>query len=535
MKRISLALAAIAVLTLGGPAAQAKQYIVKYRGDAGYEYLQGLNMKTMDRHAKGHLLKVDIPERVGTEVLVQLFSNPNVEYVVPNFQLRAYLNPVNLNMNSLRSQWAVEKVQAEKAWQRAGNKGSKKIVVAVIDTGADYNHPALKPNMVQGFNFKDNNSDPMDKTSFQNPGHGTHCSGIIGATGLADGGTVGLSPDVSIMPLRFLDENGSGDLMDSVKAIDYAVSKNVSVISASWGAAVKRSEAQPLIEAIDRAGKAGIPFVVAAANDGKNNDDNEYYPTNAGTDNTIAVAATGSSDQKPSWSNFGRAKVAVASPGENIISTLPNGNYGELSGTSMATPLVAGLVALIRAQDPKLTPLEIRSLLEASGDKVNVEVACDCRVNAFTAIDMVKGRKMYVSPNAGTINKGETVRMSAVYGQPPLTFTSSNPSVASVDANGILTGVAEGDVTISVKDGRGQTATSYKIYVGIPQSNGGGGGGGGGLPDPGNPGGGGGGGSPFPDPNNPGGGGGGAGQCPLDPQTCQAICQMQPDLPFCQH
>lgn len=520
MKRISWALKGLSILTAltAMQSANAAEYIVKYRNHTAGAVLSTMsagNMQVMDIHDQGQLVKVNLPEKNKIAGLVRLFSDTNVEYVVPNIRLHSFLAPVNLTPKALRSQWAIAKVQAEKAWQRAGNKGNRNIVVAVIDTGTDYRHSALAPNMVQGYDFKEKDSDPMDKTSYQNPGHGTHCAGIVGATGLKDGGTIGLSPEVSIMPLRFLDENGGGDLMDGIKAIDYAIEKNVSVISASWGAKVGKSEAQPLIEAVERAGKAGIPFVVAAANDGANNDTTEYYPTNAGTDNTISVAASGSSDDKPSWSNYGRAKVYVSAPGDGILSTLPSEKYGELSGTSMATPLVAGLVALLRAQNPNLNPLELRSLLQASGDKVGISVACDCRVNAFTAVDMVLNKTMYVSPYAITLAKGETKPFTAVFGQAPFKFASSNTGVATIDANGVLSAVAEGDTTVSITDATGKTASSYKIYVGQPQNSGGGGGG-----NPGNPG-------------DPGDGGGGA--CPIgDESTCQIICQIMPDAPWCQ-
>lgn len=514
MKRISWALRGL--VTIGALVAvqntNAAEYIVKYRSTALFSSLNLTQMQVMDTHSSANLLKVNIPESSKMDSMLKLYSNPNVEYVVPNIRLRSFLQPVNMNPTALRSQWAVAKVQAEQAWQRAGNKGNRSVVVAVIDTGADYRHSALAPNMVPGYDFKEKDSDPMDKTSFQNPGHGTHCAGVVGATGLQDGGTIGLAPEVSIMPLRFLDENGGGDLMDGIKAIDYAIEKGVTVISASWGAKVSRSQAAPLIEAVERAGKAGIPFVVAAANDGQNNDKAEYYPTNAGTDNTISVAASNSSDAKPSWSNYGKANVHVSAPGENIVSTLPGNKYGDLSGTSMATPLVAGLVALLKSQDPALTPLQLRSLLQASGDKVGIAVACDCRVNAFTAVDTILAKKMFVSPNALTMAKGSTRAFEAVYGQAPFQFASSNTAVGTIDASGVMTAVAEGETTISITDAAGKTASSYKIYVGQPQSNPG---------NPGNPG----------DPGNPGGD---PGQCPIgDASMCEIICQIMPDAPFC--
>lgn len=495
--------------------AGAAEYLVKYRNPNTMMTFSAYKMQVLDQHSAGQLIKVNISNSNTAETLINLYSNANVEYVVPNAKMKAFSAPFDgaalkqqFEGSALKQQWAIAKVQAEKAWQRAGNKGSKNVVVAVIDTGVDYNHKSLSPNMIPGYDFAKNDSDPMDQTSSANPGHGTHCAGAVGATGLVEGGVVGLSPELSMMPIRFLDENGSGDLNNGVKSIDYAIEKKVHVISASWGAAIPKAQAMPLIEAIQRAEKAGIVFVAAASNDGKNNDTFEVYPAKAGTSNTIAVAASNSTDGKPYWSNYGKATVDLSSPGDAIMSTLPKDTYGNLSGTSMATPLVAGLVALVKAQDPNLTPAEIKSLLQATGAKVQIETACDCRVDAFNAVDTILSKKMFVHPNAATLAVGGKQTFSGVYGEAPFTFESSNTQVASISASGELTALANGDTTVTVKDSKGQSASSYKIYVGQSASN-----------------------PPGDDPANPPPG---DGECPLGDQAlCDILCQIQPDLPFC--
>jgi len=495
--------------------ANAAEYLVKIRNPyAISNFSSTSDYEIMDYHAPGQLMKVYIPENKKTKAVINILSNPNVEYMVPNFKLRAFNAPVDIQ--NLREQYALAKVRAQDAWNKAGNRGSKKVVVAVIDTGVDYRHGDLSPNMIPGYDFAGRDNDPMDETSAQNPGHGTHCAGIIGAAGVVNNGVVGLSPEVSIMPLRFLDKNGGGDLNNGIRAIDYAIEKKVDVISASWGATVPRSTAAPLIEAVKRAEAAGIVFVVAAANDGKNNDRTDVFPANANLSNTISVAASNANDTKPSWSNFGRAMVHVAAPGDAIVSTLPNNRYGNLSGTSMATPLVAGLVALIKAQNPQLNPSEIRSLIQATGAKVSIQTACDCRIDAFEAINTVIDKKMFVHPNAATIAKGETLSFTGVFGQPPFKFASSNPSVGSINDQGVLTAQSEGETTVTVTDSRGVSATSYKIYVGKASAS---------QPPPGN------------NPGNPGDPGdpGAPGECPLgDPMICEVACQIIPNLPWCQ-
>jgi thermitase len=481
----------------------AKEYLVKYQSNNAFAAMMNFSstgdITVLSNHTRGQLVTVDIAPQNEVEILAQLMSNPSIEYVVPNIKLHTFAAPVDTM--ALKSQWAIAKVQVEKAWERAGNKGSKNVVVAVIDTGVDSAHESLAKNVIAGYDFADNDNDPMDETGGQNPGHGTHCAGVIGATGLVDGGTVGMSPEVSIMPLRFLDKNGSGDLDKAVKAIDYAVEHGVQVISASWGATVSRATAAPLLEAIKRADDKGIIFVAAAANDGKNNDSTNVFPANSGFPNSITVAASGPNDEKPYWSNFGTANVHLASPGVKIMSTLPKNKYGELDGTSMATPLVAGLVALVKAQDPTLTGAQIRALLQTTGAQVKIQTACNCRVDAFAAVDAVKSQKMTVVPAAATLATGGTLNLSVLYGQAPFKFVSSNPAVASVSETGTLTAAGNGITRVSVTDAAGKVASTLDIHVGANGT----------------------------DPKPPG-------DCPLGSQKlCDIICKVKPELPFCQN
>ncbi|MFN7903887.1 MAG: S8 family serine peptidase, partial [Pseudobdellovibrionaceae bacterium] len=295
---------------------------------------------------------------------------------------------------------------------------------------------------------------------------------------------------------------------------DYAIEKKVNVISASWGAAIPATQAQPLLEAIKRADDAGIIFVAAAANDGKDNDKTSYYPTNNGMPNSISVAASGSGDAKPKWSNFGKANVHVAAPGEGIMSTLPGNKYGNLSGTSMATPLVSGLVAFLKSQDPTLTGAQIRALLQSTGAKVSIETACNCRVDAFEAVDALLSKKMYLVPSAATLKADESVTLQVMNGKAPYSFASSSDAI-TVDQAGVMKAVGKGTATITVKDADGVTFTSLDIVAGNASS----------TPNPGNPN------PPGTPPSQPGP----PGECPLgDQATCDMICLLDPTLPFCQ-
>ena len=515
LKTTALSLA----ILLAAQLVNAGEFLVKYKNTAALNKIAsmqteafGLEMKSI--HRPGNLVRVAIPKNQEAKTIASLYGDKNVEYVVPNFKLHSFEAP--LDPVALKEQYALTKVNAQQAWTRAGNKGSRNVLLAVIDTGADYKHKNLAANMVQGHDFRDNDEDPMDLTSAQNPGHGTHCSGIIGATGVVEGGTSGISPEVSIMPLRFLGADGSGSLEGGIAAIDYAIEHKVQVISASWGASVPLSTAKPLVEAIDRAEKAGIIFVTAAANDGKNNDTTDVYPANAGLPNMITVAASGATDAKPSWSNYGKARVSLAAPGENIMSTVPGDKYSNMSGTSMATPLVAGLVAFLKAQDPTLTGIEIKALLQTTGAKVSIETACNCRVDAFAAVDTLLAKKAWLAPAAATLDEKATVQFAMKNAGGSVRFESSNPAVLSIDANGLATAVAKGTVTVKATDASGVSAQSLAINVGAGASQ---------PPsqpptDPGQP------------PTEPPGGG--DGECPIgDKATCDMICQIMPTAPWC--
>lgn len=508
--------AAIGLIALAGSSAQAQEkiageYLVKYKTNSFATMLSLKStpaLQVMDHNTDGQIMKIKVNPAQEAYALAQLLRNSNVEYIVPNIRLRAFLHSQSEvgALVTLQEQYANKITRVEEAWAKAGNKGSKKVVVAVIDTGVDYRHDALKTQAVPGYDFAQNDSDPMDFTSAQNPGHGTHCAGSVGANGLVEGGIQGASGEVSIMPIRFLDEKGGGDLNNGIKSIDHAIKNGASVISASWGATVPRAQAQPLIDAVQRASDAGVIMVMAAANDGRNNDTTEVFPTNAQFDNTISVSASGPKDEKPSWSNYGRANVHIAAPGLDIISTIPNNKYTRLSGTSMATPLVAGVVAFLKAQDPSLSGREIRALMQLTGAKAQIEVACNCRVDMLTATETVLAKKLFISPAAATMKTGDTKQFFGTYAKGSVSFEVADTNVGEIDSSGKFTAKADGETTVTVTDASGATSTSLGIRVAnIP--------GGGG-------------------PGNPPGGGG---DCPLgDQMMCDIICGIAPELPFCQ-
>lgn len=296
-------------------------------------------------------------------------------------------------------------VCATRAW--AKTKGTRKIVVAVIDTGVDYNHQDLHNNIWtrpaslapytdaelgafddrHGFDAADNDGDPMDDN-----GHGTHCAGIIGAEGDNNDGIAGVNWQVEIMGLKFLSRNGSGTTKDAIECINYVVARkkagvNVRIISASWGST---AHSRALGDAIKRAGEEGILFVAAAGNSSTDNDRQPHYPSNYQHPNVVSVAALTRLDVLARFSNYGAKTVHIAAPGAEIMSTWPRNEYEEHSGTSMATPVVSGVAALILSVSPDLSVTDLRQRLLESVDKLpslDGKVSSGGRVNAARAVN----------------------------------------------------------------------------------------------------------------------------------------------------
>lgn len=500
----------------------ADEYIVKVKGNQISHTVSALkvdaNIKVNSAYPKGRLLQITIAnDAKKASSIAKLLDRNDVEYVVPNIKMHSFAIP---NDPQISKQWSLTKINAEAAWKLS--IGSKKVVVAVIDTGIDTSHEDLQSNLwvntkevagdgkdnddngyiddVNGWDFLGNDNNPMDETGAQNPGHGSHCAGIVGAVGNNEKGISGMNQVVSLMPLRFLGADGSGDLMNAIKAIDYAIANGAQVISASFGATVPEAGAKPLIEAIDRAAAKGVIMVAAAANDGKNNDQVSVYPANA--KNLISVAASDSDDKKPSWSNYGQKKVHLASPGKDILSTLPKNKYGNLSGTSMATPLVAGLVADMLSLDPNLTLDQTRALLQTTGVPVEVKTACDCRIDAGKAVEAALNKRLTPVPAAATLNVGDKLQFSAYGGKGPFTFTSSNAAIATMSESGELSAVAKGSVTVTVKDADEASSTSKMIWISETSA----------TPPP-----------------------GGDGECPFeDPMICAITCMIMPNMPWCE-
>lgn len=274
----------------------------------------------------------------------------------------------------LAKAYGLSKIGATIAWE--SHKGSKDFVVAVIDTGVDYNHQDLSFNMwrnpnpsdkndVVGFDFVHNDGLPFDDNE-----HGTHTSGTVGAVGGNGVGVSGVNQRVSIMGLKFLSGEGSGTTADAIRAIDYAINHGAKVLSNSWGGGYDPDN-QALYDAIVRAMNKDVLFVAAAGNDGADNDGSKAsYPAAFKVENLIAVAASDDKDGLAFFSNYGATTVHLAAPGVNVYSTTPGNKYASHSGTSMACPHVAGAAALLWSKHPDWNFKQVKAALLNSVDVI---------------------------------------------------------------------------------------------------------------------------------------------------------------------
>ena len=357
------------------------EYLVKLK-DSKTLLNKSLNIQSTFELSFGNFSVVNI----NPNQLSQLKSYDEVEYIEPN----QVFSVDTIKDTHYKKQWGLKNtgansgniffpgkkgmdINVEKAWTIT--TGSKEVKIAVIDTGVDYKHEDLKENIminkselngqegvdddgngyvddIHGYDFANNDNDPMD-----GHGHGTHCAGVIGATH-NDIGIRGVMSKVEILPIQFLTASGKGTLEGAIKAIDYAISRGVNIMSNSWGGG---EPSKALIEAIARAEKAGILFVAAAGNSNNDNDIKPTAPANTQIDNVISVGAMNGKAKRANFSNYGKKTVHVFAPGVNIYSTVQNNKYKKMSGTSMACPFIAGVAGLILANEPNLTYKEVKS------------------------------------------------------------------------------------------------------------------------------------------------------------------------------
>lgn len=460
-------------LVNGYPVA-ANRVLVRYRADAGASVRAAFAARAGAVEVKGlagptdRMYLIDTYGDRSVERLVRELSNdPNVQYVQPDHIVRATAVPNDPSFSGL---WGLSNtgqtiagqagtvgvdIGAAGAWDFT--KGSSSIVVGVVDTGVDYNHPDLVGNVWSApsaftvtfggqtlscaagsrglrSGFGGASCNPMDDQTGTSCSagvcfygkHGTHVSGTIGARGNNGQGVTGVNWTTSIIGLKFLDFAGNGYTSDAINVLEGAIQikqkglANIRVLNNSWGG----GGTDPAVnDIIAKANANGILFVSAAGNANSNNDTSPVIPGSIVAANTINVAASDNRDARASFSNYGRTTVHLSAPGVGILSTVGNGGqtYFGYNGTSMASPHVAGAAALVMAACPGLDIAGVKAALlnnvDATGAMSTITIAGG-RLNVRKAIASCSG-PFYVSgsPSVRNIGPGKSTTYTVTLGR----------------------------------------------------------------------------------------------------------------------
>lgn len=479
----SLALMSVAVFLTGAAALAAMPGTVKGK-EAEHEpeelivkYRTGTEARRDEVHKRhgSHRMKEypnfemeRVKVRPGTtlaEAISEFESDPDVLYAEPNYRVHTMAVPTDPSYSQL---WGMEKIRASAAWD--ATTGSANVVVAVIDSGIDVNHPDLKANLwvnqlelngrpgvdddgngiiddIYGYNAITGSADLTDDV-----GHGTHVAGTIGAVGNNGIGVAGVNWNVRIMACKFIGPTG-GNEADAISCLHYVADQkrrgvNIVATSNSWGGG---PYSRALSDAIDA--QRDILFIAAAGNDGTNSDTTPTYPACYDLPNVVSVAASTPTDTLATFSQYGRHAVHVAAPGTTIYSTSPGNTYATHSGTSMATPHVSGLAALIKAARPTADWREIKNLLLSGGAPVpvlNTQTVTGRRIDAFGSLTCLDSRVFSALHFPAPTNPGAPATLSALSincGAPlgPVTVTLSGGEVIMLHDDGIPPDQAAGD------------------------------------------------------------------------------------------
>lgn len=393
--------------------------------------------------------RIRIPDGLSVQEAIEKYRrDPAVDHVQPNY-LYHFRSISSANDPFFSNQWGFQNTGQEinsiigtqdadidvtEAWEVT--TGSTDVIVAVIDSGIAYNHPDLSENIwmntgeiagdgidndgngyiddIRGWDFYDNDNDPMDKLT---NAHGTHIAGVIGAIGNNGVGIAGINWEVSLMALKISSDQGTfGDTYIIEDAIDYAIQNGAHIINASWGGAEHND--QILYDAIQTAGNNGLLFMSATGNAGEDADMKHSYPDGFDLANIVAVTASDQNDDLATIniagaifsSNYGFTSVDVAAPGVNIFSTSAT-DYDAISGTSIANAFVSGLAALVLSEDPDLTVLQLKEILINAVDKtpgLQSKIVSEGRINAIKALGLLSAIGYSPQQISFTATKGDS-------------------------------------------------------------------------------------------------------------------------------
>ncbi|MEX2211115.1 MAG: S8 family serine peptidase [Gaiellaceae bacterium] len=431
-----------------------------------------------------HVVKVkagkDLDER-----LAEYRSRSDVLFAEPNYLAHASALGAPADP-SYSQQWALPKIQALDGWSlypgAYGTSGGP--TIAVVDTGVQSTHPDLagQVDTANAANCVNSSSTCASASGLDDEGHGTHVAGIAAAATNNGTGVAGTAFSSLVMPVKALDSGGSGTYAAIANGILWASGRGARVINLSLGG---YSYSATLCDAVAQATAAGALVVAAAGNEGTSK---TIYP--AGCPGAVGVAATSQTDGSPSWSNYGAPDVFVSAPGVSIYSTYPTSSYASLSGTSMATPFVAGLSALLFGQVPSRTPADVKVVLASTADKVGGVTygstdpygTCGCsfhpwygygRINLYRALGAAgpaqPGYSLAVTPASRTVTAGAGTTYSV-----DITPSGGFAETVSLTVAGLPSGASasfspnptSSSSTLSVATSAATPAGTYPLTIG---------------------------------------------------------------------
>lgn len=446
---------------LNNPAFVPGEVLVKFKGEVMSQSTQrrlaGVKGRVAQTVPAIDVARVEVPAGQELAAVEALRKADDVAFVEPNYLVWALDNP---NDPGFGSQWGYTKAQFPTAWDVTQGNGN--ITVAVIDSGIDLDHPDFNcavstgaSKLTAGYNFVSSNNNPDDDN-----GHGTHVAGTVGACTNNGTGVAGSAPNVRLMPLKVLNSSGSGSYSSVADAIVYAADNGAKIINLSLGGPAYSTF---LADAVDYAHAKGVLLIAASGN----SNTELYYPS--AFSRVMAVGSTGSNDTRSSYSNYG-ADLDVVAPGEFIYSTVPEG-YSYLSGTSMASPHVAGLAALVWSAEPGLTNSGVRQLIRDTADDIGFAGQDDFygygRINAWQALEdfatvqvqyasggAINGSITFFVDDVSTAAASSTIRVSKATTEDIVWNAALSPdepwiSVSS-SGSGVTAAVAYGDYNLEV-------------------------------------------------------------------------------------
>lgn len=425
-KLCSTVLASLLVLSSAPQLADAssdngkERVIVVFKNSAKKNPLSIQGLEVRQQYANIPAAALEVPKAA----LAGLKNNPNIAHVELD---------QTVQIENQTQDWGIAKLKAPAAWQ-SGFTG-KGVKISVVDTGISQ-HPDLT--ISGGASFSSVTSSYADDN-----GHGTHVAGIIAARNNSIG-TVGIAHEASIYAVKALEANGSGSLSSIIAGIDWSISNQMDIINLSLGTT---SPSTTLQQVVDRANNAGILVVAAAGNNGRADGTGDLVNYPARYSSAIAVAATDINNNRASFSATG-STVEVAAPGVSINSTLSNGGYGPMSGTSMATPYVAGNLALMKQAFPTLSSTQLRTKL--SQDSIDLGTA---------GRDTWFGNGLVQAPTSGSTTQPVQALTTTVSTSKSTYYAGEVVSISSTVRNSNGQAVANADVRVTVTQPNGATLT----------------------------------------------------------------------------